>query len=240
MCWSSQVSLDFSKESESVYNFVVSSFATHLQHLKYIILPQTKISSKSLARISSLQKLERLSFQWNENFSKTNLSFLSSFSTLKHLSITSGSQFGSTSMKFLENFPKLEYLKIEIFQRKVIIRDSPFLLGLTELRVLDLSWCKHISPTALMEFKNFPKLEVLIFDMCFDFSDECLKCISIFENIKSLSLRWCHCITDNGIAHLAKMPSLVSLNLSNCPHVTPKGISVLSEHCTVILPSHQQ
>lgn len=239
LSWGSQTFLDFSKESLCVYNFVVNNYTSYMDNLKFLSLPQCIIPSQSFTIISDLKHLKKLSFQWTDTFLASDLEHLSKLKNLKHLSITSGSQLGSASLNFLKNLTTLEHLKIEMFQRNILSKYDDLLLELTNLRILDLSWCKNISTSTLEKFKYFSNLQTLIFDMCFDFSDECLKCVSNMENIEVLSLRWCHCITDSGIEHLSNMTSLRHLNVSNCPHVTPKGLSVLNELCNVIFPNHQ-
>uniref|UniRef100_T1E199 Putative F-Box LRR-repeat-containing protein n=1 Tax=Cupiennius salei TaxID=6928 RepID=T1E199_CUPSA len=139
----------------------------------------------------------------------------------------------------VQGIPNIESLNLTgCYNLSDVWLTQAFIQDVNSLTVLNLSMCKQITDTSLMNISQHLKnLEVLDLGGCSNISNVGLLLIAEgLRNLKSLNLRSC-CVSDIGISHLAGLShngtegtlSLEHLSLQDCYKITDDGLRHLSD-----------
>jgi hypothetical protein len=96
-------------------------------------------------------------------------------------------------------------------------------------RVVDLSFHKEISDSALAHLSKHITITELHLRSCKHITDAGLTHISGLQQLQMLDLAWCDKITDAGMLTLATLQQLQRLDLCGCKEITDDGLHHISE-----------
>lgn len=108
------------------------------------------------------------------------------------------------------------------------------LSNLAGVRYLDLSACKKLTDTSLMQTIKFPELRTLSLGMLPELTSEGIaQIVRSNPSIEELNLSQCGSMTDGAMATITtRLKRLQLLNVFGCDKLTDKSVSYIRDNCT--------
>ncbi|XP_053401958.1 F-box/LRR-repeat protein 7-like [Mercenaria mercenaria] len=102
------------------------------------------------------------------------------------------------------------------------------------LKYLDLTACKKLTDTSLMQVIKFPEIRVLSLGMLPELSpDGVAQIVRNNPSIEELNLSQCGSLTDSTMATITtRLPRLQMLNVFGCDKLTDKSVNYIKDNCS--------
>lgn len=106
--------------------------------------------------------------------------------------------------------------------------------NLVGLKYLDLTACKKLTDTSLMQAIKFPEIKVLSLGILPNLSpDGVAQIVRNNPSIEELNLSQCGSLTDSAMATITtRLPRLQLLNVFGCDQLTDKSVGYLKDNCS--------
>lgn len=192
------------------------------KNLAYLSIRGTEISSNGMAKLKKLSALRFLDarpgalmgLEWAKKFTALEIADLSGHRTLQ-----------GPELKSLRGLKRLHTLRLN---HLVFLNDRGLdhLARLTQLRELELGYCRQVTAEGIAELSKMKALEAICVDGI-QIDDATLAMLSAMPSMVSIRMRGTHAVTNAGLEHLAKMTKLRHLDLRSCLGLTDAGIGHL-------------
>lgn len=237
-CWQTVTSLDLGGRHESMYSpDVWLRYLPRMSMLESAHLLSSLPTERVVRLVSDLAHLKSLSLHCDVHTTAASLAPIAQLPKLIKLCLWLPVQVPPTALQSLiPHLPRLQYFKVESLRPTFCEKAFVDLDRMESLRLLDLSWCKRLSPSIFAKISHLQCLETLIMDMCGD--DVTMSGISHLQALPSLrvlSLKWCDHLTDALLPTLASFPALAFLDVSFCRHPTARNLAHHLPHVSVSL-----
>ena len=236
-CWGTVKFLDLCGKCESQYSPTawLSCLPKMSAGLRSLVISSDLPTNDTLALLGASASLESLSIHCDANTSITGLMHLTRLPRLSRLALwIPPSVRPSVLQPILPHLGHLHYFKLETLRKHFCERAFTTLECMLNLRVLDLSWCKHVNPNVFQRIAKLKNLETLILDMCgCEVTVAGISYLVALPKLADLSLKWCDHITDAVLPYLQEFPSLARLDVSFCKYLTAKAIAIMLPNISV-------
>lgn len=238
ICWETLKTLDMTGRAESqIAPSTWMAILPRCLNLKHLTI-SAHVPTDYVLELLSNSNLETLALHCHTTeTSATGLFHIASMSKLTRLYLWMPRQIRPSALQpLIPHLGALTHFKAETLRQSFCERALLSLDSMTNLRMLDLSWCKRLSPSIFLRIAKLAQLEILILDMCgCDVTMGGISHLRVLPKLNDLSLKWCEHLSDAMLPTLATFPSLTKLDVSFCKHLTSTAIALWLPHVTVSL-----